>query len=146
MGKRRMGREFAVQVLYGIDVSGEEPEGAIARHRASFDVDSEAAGFAQSLIHGVVEHREALDTRIARASRNWRLDRMSTVDRNILRVALYEMIYSSEVPPVVAINEAIEIAKAYGTEASPPFINGILDQAAATITTGAAKSDSERKP
>lgn len=146
MGKRRRGREFAIQVLYGIEVSGEKPEGAIARHCASFDVDSEAAGFAQSLIHGVVEHRDALDSRIARASENWRLDRMSAVDRNILRVALYEMIYSLEVPPVVAINEAIEIAKAYGTEASPPFINGILDQASATITTRAAKDDSEREP
>ena len=146
MGKRRMGREFAVQVLYGIDVSGEEPVGAIARHRSSFDVDSDAAGFAQSLIHGVVEHREALDSLIAGASENWRLDRMSAVDRNILRVALYEMIYTSEVPPIVAINEAIEIAKTYGTEASPPFINGILDQAAATIITGGTKDDSERKP
>ncbi|MFQ5468558.1 MAG: transcription antitermination protein NusB, partial [Kiloniellaceae bacterium] len=97
MGKRRAGREQAVQVLYGIDLSGKHPETAIAGHKASFDVDTEPAGFARALIHGVIAHRDDLDSVIAEASEHWRLVRMSAVDRNILRVAVHEMLYTAGV-------------------------------------------------
>jgi len=133
MGKRRSGRELALQVLYGMDVSGDPPEAALDRHGANFEEPGEAIEFARSLVHGVAANRDALDAIIARASEHWRLDRMSVVDRNILRMAVFEMIHTKEVPVSVAIDEAIEIAKSYGTEASPAFINGILDRAATNM-------------
>ena len=146
MATRRAGRELAVQILYGIDLSGEEPAAAITRHLSSFDSGADASDFARLLVEGVALHRETLDARIAEASEHWRLERMSVVDRNILRVAIYEMIYTSDVPPSVAINEAIEIAKTYGTEASPPFINGLLDRVAALVAAGPGARSGKKEP
>ncbi len=133
MGKRRSGRELALQMLYGIDVSGEPPDEALDRHGRSFKAPPEVADFARSLVVGVTANREALDAVIVEASEHWRLDRMSLVDRNILRMAIFEMTHLPEMAPSMAMNEAIEIAKSYGTEASPAFINGILDRARAII-------------
>ncbi|MDP3937824.1 MAG: transcription antitermination factor NusB [Deltaproteobacteria bacterium] len=137
MGKRRSGRELALQMLYGIDVSSEPPDEALDealdRHGRSFKAPPDVAGFARSLVVGVTENREALDAVISEASEHWRLDRMSLVDRNILRMAIFEMTHMPEMSPSMAMNEAIEIAKSYGTEASPAFINGILDRAQAII-------------
>ncbi|MFQ5458087.1 MAG: transcription antitermination factor NusB [Myxococcota bacterium] len=146
MGKRRAGREHAVQVLYGIELSGKDPETAIAGHQGNFDVEPEAAGFARDLIHGVIAHRDDLDAVIAEASEHWRLARMSAVDRNIMRVAVFEMLYTAGVPPSVAIDEAIEVAKTYGSESSPPFINGVLDRASAIIAAGRGKKSGKKEP
>lgn len=94
-----------------------------------------AAGraFADELVRGVLEHREALDAAIADKSKNWSITRMARVDLNILRLAVFELIYRDEIPKNVTINEAIEVAKKFGTEESPSFVNGILDEIASTL-------------
>ena len=88
---------------------------------------SKALEFAQELAEGVVEHQEEIDRLIQKYSQNWRLERMNVTDRNILRLATYELLYRPDIPPKVSLNEAIELAKEFGTEDSPAFVNGILD-------------------
>jgi len=131
VGKRREGREAAVQFLFQDDLNKTEPD-ALAQAMEGFWTLRESAArtrqFATELIHGVLEHHDAIDERIKRVAANYELHRIAPVDRNILRVAIYEMLYTSEVPPVVCINEAIEIAKRFGSEDSGRFVNGILDR------------------
>jgi N utilization substance protein B len=133
MGKRHRARAVALQVLYGIDLTGEDPKLAFERAIESFALPPEMSDFAFSLVRGVTETRERLDTLIGQVSEHWRLDRMSVVDRNILRLAAYELAHALDVPARVVLDEAIEIAKEFGTEASPAFINGVLDRLAATV-------------
>jgi N utilization substance protein B len=140
MGARRRAREFALQILYQLDVQAElGDEQAIALFWRNFAAAAEAEGspgaeleevqpFAEKLVRGVRQHLEELDAQIQGASKNWRLERMARVDRNLLRLALYELKYIEDVPAKVAINEAIEIAKRYGTHESSAFVNGILDR------------------
>ena len=90
--------------------------------------------FAENLIRGVVEHREEVDARIAKVLQNFSFERLNMVDRNILRLAVYEMFYNMDVPPVVAINEGIELAKAFGGEDSGKFVNGLLDKIKLDVT------------
>lgn len=92
-----------------------------------FEIPSRARGFASTLASGVTLHRQEIDLLLTKAAHHWRLDRMSRVDRAILRIAAYELVYSSETPPSVVINEAVELAKDFGGDESPGFINGILD-------------------
>jgi transcription antitermination protein NusB len=143
MGTRRKAREFALQILYqldaqelsGIPVSDEQ---AVALYWRNFaqggegdetrSDDPEARGFAEKLVRGVRENLADLDALIQKASKNWRLERMARVDRNLLRLALFELKYADDVPAKVAINEAIEIAKRFGTGESSAFVNGILDR------------------
>jgi N utilization substance protein B len=130
MGKRREGREAAVQFLYQDDLN--KAEGTLPQALEEFWKLRESAGrtrqFATELINGVRENQTAIDERIKKVTANYELHRLAAVDRNILRVAIFEMIYTSEVPPVVCINEAIEIAKKFGSEDSGRFVNGILDK------------------
>lgn len=139
MGVRRRAREIALQVLYSMDVQPEVPvEVALARFHGGFEqeegaVASEATpeetrAFVERLVRGVHEHLAEIDARIVSASRNWRLERMARVDRNLLRLAVYEMAFAGDVPAKAAINEAIEIAKRFGAQESPAFVNGILDR------------------
>jgi N utilization substance protein B len=129
MGTRRKAREIALQVLYQLDVQEQlSDEQALALFWAHFEGDQSSREFADRLVRGVRAHLAELDELLGRASRNWRLERMARVDRNLLRLALFEIKYSSEVPAKVALNEAIEIAKRYGTAESPAFVNGILDR------------------
>lgn len=125
---RRRARELALQVLYQIDIGHAEAEQALARTIEILDLESHGDPvFARGLIHGVQEHRRHLDSVIARLSKDWRLERITYVDRNILRMGLYELLYlAAQVPPNVAVNEAVELAKKYGTEESSRFVNGIL--------------------
>jgi len=131
MGKRREGREAAVQFLFQDDLNKSDPA-ALAQVLEEFWHLRESAAktrqFATELIHGVLENHDAIDERIKRVTANYELHRIAAVDRNILRVAIYEMLYTTEVPPVVCINEAIEIAKRFGSEDSGRFVNGILDR------------------
>lgn len=133
MSVRRDGRVAAVQVLYGLDVGGtfEVVEQAIARHFAHLapDAAAELQAFAAKICRGVVEHRAAIDALIARSADNWRLERMSCVDRNVLRVALYELEHCPDVPARVVLNEAIEVAKQLGATESGAFVNGVLGRA-----------------
>jgi transcription antitermination protein NusB len=153
MGQRRRSRELAVQVLYQLDMTGLSPEEALSLYFAHLadEEELEDAGenstleqltvrperfraplelrpFAVHLITGVRNHLIEIDQIIASASQHWRLDRMSIVDRNILRLAIYEMLFCGDIPPKVSINEAIDLGKKFSGEDSGPFINGVLDQ------------------
>jgi N utilization substance protein B len=140
MGTRRRAREFALQMLYQLDVQEQlSDDQAIALFWRNFSASAEAESvdapdlgevqpFAELLVRGVRNHLGAIDAQIQSASKNWRLERMARVDRNLLRLALYELKYVEDVPAKVAINEAIEIAKRYGTSESSAFVNGILDR------------------
>ena len=140
MGTRRRAREFALQILYQLDVQEQlSDEQALGMFWRNFAATAEAEGamaadlgdiqpFAEKLVRGVREHLVDLDAQIQGASKNWRLERMARVDRNLLRLALYELKHVDDVPAKVAINEAIEIAKRYGTNESSAFVNGILDR------------------
>ena len=127
MGKRRKAREIALQFLYSWDIGGGDLDEALA---CSDNLKQEVADislYALELIRGTAEKKAELDELIVRYCANWDLKRIAVVDRTILRIALYEMLYRDDVPPVVAINEAVDIAKKYSTEGSGGFINGIMD-------------------
>lgn len=127
---RRDGREAAVQFLYGNEAQGGID--ASPRNLEAFwalrDAKQEVRAFAEDLIAGVAKHAAAIDDAITAKLENYSLMRLSAVDRNILRLAAYEIRYANHIPPQAAINEAIEIAKRFGTEDSASFVNGVLDR------------------
>ena len=132
-GKRTKARERALQALYQIDVASTDLEEALARFWRSFEpVEREVRELAEGLVRGVAEGRRAEVDAIEEASSNWRLDRMARVDRNVLRLAVYELL-RTDVPVKVVINEAIELGKKYGSESSGAFVNGVLDKVAAGL-------------
>ncbi len=133
MGARREGRELALQILYALDLNPLKTEEALQLFRETSRSAAQVRVFAEELAAGVMANRAEIDARIAGKSKNWALPRMARVDLNILRLAVFELIFRSDVPRNVAINEAIEIAKKFGTEDSPAFINGILDEIAGAI-------------
>ena len=128
MGKRRKSREFALQVLYQLNISKQDALTALNQFREHFISDGEVDAFQKRLVLGVLEHCLELDRLIERYSENWRLDRINLVERNILRMAVFELLFCEEIPPKVTINEAIDLGKRYGSEDSGSFINGILDR------------------
>lgn len=132
MGARHAGRTAAMQVLYELDTGGDfdDVEGMLERHFASFEpqADVELRDFATELCLGVVEHIQDIDALLEDASTNWRVARMSRVDRNVLRVATFELYFCPEVPDRVAINEGVELAKNFGSSESRQFVNGVLDR------------------
>jgi transcription antitermination protein NusB len=129
MGRRRKSREVALQFLYQLD---QHDEADPARHAADFwarhPVDDDTRAFAAALVAGTKRRQGEIDRLIVQYAEHWDLDRMAVVDRNILRLAVYELLDQGSVPPKVAINEAIEIAKKFGTRESGRFINGLLDR------------------
>lgn len=153
MGKRREARERAVQFLFQHDINPPEDLEAALSHfwesqRAAAIAEDKGVAtwgqpvelppptadeaairvFAEPLIRGTLEHRDAADELIKKHAQNWELHRMAAVDRNILRLAIYEMLYRDDIPPVVSINEAVDIAKKFSTQDSGKFVNGILDK------------------
>jgi transcription antitermination protein NusB len=129
MGRRRKARELALQLLYQLDVQGEDnPQPHLDDFWVRHPVDREARDFAESLVRGTKTHEAEIDELIARYAENWELDRMAVVDRNILRQGIFELRWATGVPPKVAINEALEVAKKFSTHESSRFINGILDR------------------
>ena len=135
MGIRRKARELALQVLYQIDLTGLEAAPALELFCEHFEVSNKSMPYTRLLVQGVIDNRQELDSLIGSHAENWRPERMSVIDRNILRLALYELRYQNDVPPKVVINEAIEVAKRFGNEESGPFINGILDAIRKTMLT-----------
>jgi len=127
MGRRRQAREAAMQALYSIDMSRLDPEEAFARHCRNFPPPKATKEFYYTLVRGVLANRERLDRVIEQYSNNWKVNRMACVDRNVLRMAVYEMLFCPDIPLKVSINEAVDIGKKFGTEESGAFINGILD-------------------
>jgi N utilization substance protein B len=137
MGARRSGREAALQMLFQLEASSVTPAQAIELFWRTFEADPEGRGYADGLVQGVAEQLAVLDARIAAASKNWRLERMSRVDRNLLRLGTFELLSRPDVPRAVILDEAVELAKAYGTEESSSFVNGVL----ARIATDVGRSD-----
>ena len=129
MGKRRKARELALQLLYQLDVQG---EGSPGPHLDEFwtrhPVDVEVREFAEALVRGTKLHEAKIDELISQYAQHWELERMAVVDRNVMRLAIYEMFHREDIPPVVSINEAVDIAKKFSTEDSGKFVNGILDK------------------
>ena len=129
MGKRRKAREVALQFLYQLDLGNDaDPTPHESEFWTRHRLDADAQAFARHLVHGIKTNQEKIDHLIGRCAEHWDLDRMSVVDRNILRMAVFELLWQPNVPPKVAINEAIEIAKKFGTQESSRFINGVLDR------------------
>ncbi len=128
MGTRRKARESALQCLYQIEISRDEPEEALRLFWAERPADAGVREYADGLVRGTRARKAEIDRLLARCAKNWTLQRMAAVDRNILRMAVYEMRFSEGTPPVVIINEAVEIAKKYSTPDSGAFVNGILDR------------------
>jgi N utilization substance protein B len=130
MGRRRQARELALQLLYELDVCGEGDPGATAEEfwRQRPDVPEDVRAFADGLVRGTKAHQSRIDDMISRFAEHWELDRMAVVDRNVLRAGIFELLWGAEVPPRVAINEALEIARKFSTEESTGFINGLLDR------------------
>jgi transcription antitermination factor NusB len=126
--KRSRGRELALQLLYQLDLRGDETLGFADEFLKNEEKDRETRAFALKLIRGVHEHLEELNREIQSVAQNWDLSRMAVVDRNVLRLAAYELLHCRDIPPKVAINEAIELGKRYSTQNSGAFINGILDK------------------
>ena len=129
MGRRRRARELALQLLYELDVRGEAEPGAIAEaFWARQAVPEEVRAFADILVRGAKLHQGKIDELIGRFAERWDLDRMAVVDRNILRAGVFELLWRTETPPKVVINEALDIARKFSTEESTRFINGMLDR------------------
>ena len=140
MGRRHRGREFAVQVLFQMDMTRDAPEDVLPtfwegpeRRRTPGSV----RGFTEKLVRGTWERRADIDAFLGASSEHWRLDRMAVVDRNILRLATFELLQGDETPAAVIIDEAIEIAKRYGNEDSGAFVNGVLDAVRRRLATEA---------
>jgi N utilization substance protein B len=129
--KRTKARERAVQALYQIDVTASDLDEALERFWRSFEpVEREVRELAEAYVRGVAAGRRGVDDAIEAVSAHWRLDRMAKVDRNVLRLAVYELLHRPDVPVKVVINEAIELGKKYGSESSGAFVNGLLDRIA----------------
>ena len=128
MSRRSRAREVVLQVLYQDDLNpGSDPSVAISFLTGRLHGDETLVAFADSLLSGVRRNRGELDQLLSEAADNWSLERMATTDRNVLRLGAYEILYS-ETPDRVAINEAVELAKRFGAQQSPQFVNGILDR------------------
>jgi transcription antitermination protein NusB len=131
MGTRREARELALQALYQLDVAGEGGSDTdLTLLWVHFDAEPEARAFARELVDGVQTHRERIDGLIATSAEHWRLPRLARVDLGLLRLAAFELLARPDIPASVTIDEAVEIARRFGSEDSPAFVNGVLDHIA----------------
>ncbi len=127
MGTRRQARELAMQALFYMDIQNHASLQMLESFCENFRPPKRSHPFFLTLVSGVLENRSEIDTLIERFSKNWKINRMSCVDRNVMRVAVYEMLYCEDIPPKVSINEAVDVGKKFGGEESGAFINGIMD-------------------
>ena len=140
--RRNKSRGFALQVLYQLNITKQDVITALRQFQENFLSNGGTDEFLKCLVLGVLEHCSELDRLIEKYSENWHLDRINIIDRNILRMALFELLYCEEIPPKVTINEAIDLGKQYGSEDSGSFINGILDR----IQNEVVRKPIEKKP
>jgi len=136
MARRRRSREMAVKVLYQADLSGVSITEAFQIFCEHFGGSEASKLFAKELLDGIHAHLDQINSLISQFSEHWRLDRMSMVDRNVLRLAIYELLCRPDIPAKVSINEAVELAKKFGTEDSGAFVNGILDRIRLDLRAG----------
>ena len=128
MGKRRRSRELAIKVLFHLEFSRDDPVVAFDLISNNFGAAEDIKPFSREMVEGVYLHMQELDELLSKASQHWRLERIAKVDRTILRMALYELMYRDDIPPKVTINEAVDLGKRFCSEESGAFINGILDK------------------
>ncbi len=128
MGNRRLSRELVIQFLYLTEMNEGEIENQLKSFWESHPCPEDVQSFTEDILKDIFDHKKEIDVRLEKYSDNWTLSRMAVIDRNLLRMAASELMYSKTVPPKVAIDEAVEIAKKFGTEDSPNFINGVLDR------------------
>ena len=133
MSVRRLARVLALQSLFEVDVTGHPAGDVLARRLAEHGLTGDGAEFARRLTLGVMDHQAELDGVIAGAAPNWPMDQMAKVDKNVLRLALQELLFESDVPLKAAINEAVELGKRFGSDSSSRFINGVLGTVAARL-------------
>jgi N utilization substance protein B len=139
IGSRSAARNAALQILFGLESSGDDPERACRRYwnelarEADVVPEPDTIPYADRLVLGVAGALEAVDARIGKASTNWRVDRMSRVDRNVLRLGAWELAESADVPRAVILDECVELAKRYGSSDSRSFVNGVLDRIATDL-------------
>ena len=136
MGVRRRGREYALQMLYAMDLTAYPPDEVFAGFNAIQDLNRDAFYHARRLVDGVHGHLEEIDTMLGRFAEHWKLHRMAAVDRNLLRLGIFELMYLKEVPFPIIINEALEIVKEFSDQESTQFVNGILDAASKEYRPG----------
>jgi len=127
MRKRTKAREYALQMLYQVDVGRGDVQQTIQEFWTYHPGSQDVQAFAERLVRGTLDHRQEIDGLIAQHANNWDINRMAVVDRNILRMGTYELLHMEDVPPKVCLNEAVELAKRFGDEESSKFVNGILD-------------------
>lgn len=127
MGVRRRGREISLQILYKMDITEISLDDALATFSENFNVKKDSWAFAELLTKGVCNNLDEINSLVEGQSQHWKLDRMPVTDRNIIRIAVYELLHMDDIPSKVTFNEAIELGKLYGSEESSAFINGILD-------------------
>jgi len=134
MGARRKARAIALQVLYEVDSVRHDIESALAHLLTEGRLSEEDAAFARGLVGGVIQNREKIDQHIKNFAPAWPLEQIPIVDRNILRLAIFEILLDNNVPVKVAINEAVELAKMFGSDNSPKFVNGVLGSVSALVS------------
>jgi len=131
MRKRTRAREFALQLLYKVDITNEEAGAALEafwRDQEHEEISKEVKDFTSQIVKGVIDNLEAVDKKIAEYAANWQLKRMAVVDRNILRISCFELLFREDIPPKVTINEAVELAKKYSGLEAGKFVNAISDK------------------
>ena len=131
MRKRTKAREYVLQMLYQVDITGGAWQDTLKTFWESNDqgdISAELKDFSAQLLEGVIEHMQEIDKKISKYAANWQLERMAFVDRNIMRLGCFELVFREDIPPKVAINEAVELAKKYSGSESGKFVNAILDQ------------------
>jgi N utilization substance protein B len=145
MSIRRLARVLALQTLFEVDSSGHGGAEVLARHLEENALAGEGADFARALVTGVMEHVGELDQIIATAAPNWPMDQMAKVDKNILRLAIQELLFAGDVPLKAAINEAVELGKRFGSDSSSRFVNGVLGTVALQVERRRASEAGRRK-
>ena len=145
MGVRRRGREYALQMLYAMDLSEYQPDQVFAGFYALQDLNRDAFYYARRLVDGVWANLGPIDAALQRYAEHWKLHRMAAVDRNLLRLGLYELMFQKEIPFPIVINEALEIVKEFSDQEGTQFLNGILDAARKEFRAGEAGTRSKSK-
>jgi N utilization substance protein B len=130
MGARTAAREAALQMLFSADLGSHAADATVQNFWREFPGDPEGRAYADTAVHGVLEQKDAIDARVRKASQNWRLERMTAIDRNVLRLGTWELVNRPDVPRAVIIDESVEIAKRFGGKQSASFVNGVLDRIA----------------
>jgi len=133
VGARRKARTLALQALYEVDCVGHELEATLAHLLASERLSEGNTAFVHELVTGVIQNREQIDRNIRNFAPAWPVEQIPVVDRNILRLAIFEILLDNKVPVKVAINEAVELAKTYGSDNSPKFVNGVLGSVSSLV-------------